>query len=402
MNEKTTAEKTKLLVLTSTFPRWADDVEPPFVFELCRRLTEFEVHVIAPHAPGALDAEIMDGVHVHRFRYAPQRLETLAFDGGITANLKRSPWKYLLLQGFLLGMFFRALQVGRQHNIHLIHAHWLIPNGLVAAALKTLLPGDNKLLLTAHGGDVNGLRGKLFRALRRWVIGEADAVSAVSQPLLDCLQEELEQQAPLKLLAMGVDVAGSPNRQASAEAGQTLVYAGRLGPTKGLPHLLEAMRILVDDFPRVHLLIAGHGVMEAFLRARCKSLGLDRHVTFLGRYTLHELPDILLRANIAVLPFADTEDGNSEGLGLATIEAMACGLPVVAGDVAAIHSVIRHRETGLIVEASDHSALSQHIADLLENPEKANRLGTAGREFALAHFDWSISSSAYQALLKSL
>ncbi|HEY0675481.1 MAG TPA: hypothetical protein VGD25_04670, partial [Immundisolibacter sp.] len=77
------ASRPRLLVLTSTFPRWVGDHEPPFVFELSRRLAQqFEVHVLAPHAPGAQLQETLDGVHVQRFRYAPEPLQQLAYDGG--------------------------------------------------------------------------------------------------------------------------------------------------------------------------------------------------------------------------------------------------------------------------------------------------------------------------------
>ncbi|MDE1885521.1 MAG: glycosyltransferase family 4 protein, partial [Xanthomonadaceae bacterium] len=77
---KADVTKPRLLVLTSMFPRWRDDTEPGFVFELCRRLAaRFDVRVLAPHAPGAAMDELMDGVEVVRYRYAPQRLETLAY-----------------------------------------------------------------------------------------------------------------------------------------------------------------------------------------------------------------------------------------------------------------------------------------------------------------------------------
>lgn len=198
--------KPGLLVLTTTFPRWTDDFEPPFVYELCRRLHGFDVHVVAPHATGSALYEVLDGVHVHRFRYAPERLETLAYNGGITANLRRSRWKYLLLQGFLLGLFFTALRVARRHGIHLIHVHWMVPNGLVGAALRQLLPGKNHLLVTAHGADVFALRGRLFAALRRWVAGEADLVSVVGGSLKEAGVHERWPVTAIEVAPMGVDL----------------------------------------------------------------------------------------------------------------------------------------------------------------------------------------------------
>ena len=81
----------RILVTASTFPRWQGDTEPPFVFELCRRLQKrgVDIDIIAPHAPGAKAMEVMDGINVYRYRYGPERLEVLAYQGGILANLKR-------------------------------------------------------------------------------------------------------------------------------------------------------------------------------------------------------------------------------------------------------------------------------------------------------------------------
>ena len=83
-------DKKRLLILTSTFPRWEDDEDPPFVFELCDRLkTEYHIHVLAPHFPGALKEEDFTGIHVKRFRYFFDPLERLAYHGGILAKLKK-------------------------------------------------------------------------------------------------------------------------------------------------------------------------------------------------------------------------------------------------------------------------------------------------------------------------
>ncbi len=86
------AEKPRLLVLTSTFPRWVGDREPRFVFDLSRRLAkDFEVQVVAPHAPGAAPQEVMDGMRVHRFRYFPEKLQSLAYNGGILEKIAKHP-----------------------------------------------------------------------------------------------------------------------------------------------------------------------------------------------------------------------------------------------------------------------------------------------------------------------
>ena len=117
-------DRPRLLVLASTYPRWAGDSEPGFVHELSRRLADrFEVAVSCPHAPGALPQESMDGVEVHRYRYAPARWESLAYEGGIVTNLRRHPWKWLLLPGFFLAQAWSAWRLVARFRPHVVHAH---------------------------------------------------------------------------------------------------------------------------------------------------------------------------------------------------------------------------------------------------------------------------------------
>ena len=123
--------RSKLLVLSSTYPRWTGDHEPGFVHELSKRLTDdFDIHVLCPHSPNTKKREHMDGITVHRFQYAPTPLETLVSDGGIMNNLKHHHWKWLLLPTFFLSMIWNTVRLIRQLNPDAIHAHWLIPQGL--------------------------------------------------------------------------------------------------------------------------------------------------------------------------------------------------------------------------------------------------------------------------------
>ena len=143
-----------LLVLASTYPRWLGDPEPGFVHELCKRLTDrFRVIALSPHAAGAPTREVMEGVLVLRYRYAPEVLETLVNDGGIVANMSRAPWKWLLLPGFLFGLLWSAWRVITRERPDVVHAHWLIPQGLVIGVLGVLDRRTPPFLATSHGAD---------------------------------------------------------------------------------------------------------------------------------------------------------------------------------------------------------------------------------------------------------
>ena len=122
-----------ILVLTSTYSRWKNDTEPKFVDYLCQSLAkENTVHVIAPHARNAATEELLDGIKVFRFRYFLEPWQTLAYDGGILPNLKEKPLRFLLIPFFLASQWLLAVRLLRRHHYDIIHAHWIIPQGLVA------------------------------------------------------------------------------------------------------------------------------------------------------------------------------------------------------------------------------------------------------------------------------
>ncbi len=154
--KQNTAPRT-ILVLASTFPRWKDDVEPPFVYELCRRLSKtFSVHVLAPHASGAAVEDQMEGIRVTRYRYFFSRWENLAFHGGILANLKQNPLRYALVPFFIMAQLVVLIRLLNRCQFDCIHAHWLIPQGLIAITACLFMK-------SAPTGDCHVSRRRSFR-----------------------------------------------------------------------------------------------------------------------------------------------------------------------------------------------------------------------------------------------
>src|SRR5690554_1737799 len=154
--------KPRVLVLSSTYPRWQGDSEPSFVHELSRRLIgDFKVTVLCPGAPGALDQEMMDGVEVVRYRYAPRSMQTLVNGGGMIGNIRASPLKVLLLPSFLVCQLIAALRLCFRQRPDVVHAHWLIPQGMTAAIIAGLYRRKIPFVVTSHGTDVWGLKAPL-------------------------------------------------------------------------------------------------------------------------------------------------------------------------------------------------------------------------------------------------
>ena len=164
------------------------------------------------------------------------------------------------------------------------------------------------------------------------------------------------------------------------EAGRHPVIGSmsRFEPIKGLGDLLEAFSLLAARFPDARLELAGSGTQEAPLRARCKSLGLEDRIEFLGWREDREV--LLRRWAVVVQPSLD------EGLGLTVLEGMAYGLPVVASAVGGITESVLHEETGYLVSPGDAPALARAVGLLLAEPDRARAFGRAGRTRAEVYF----------------
>ncbi|MGI9262428.1 MAG: glycosyltransferase family 4 protein, partial [Woeseiaceae bacterium] len=124
----------KLLVLTSTYPRWSGDTEPRFVEYLSQELAKsYEVVVLAPHCDGAARRETLskDGrsISVHRFRYFIPTLQSLAYEGGILSRIRRNPFRILLVPFFIAAQLYAISVLHRRYRFDAIHAHWIIPQG---------------------------------------------------------------------------------------------------------------------------------------------------------------------------------------------------------------------------------------------------------------------------------
>jgi len=178
------AGRKKILVTASTFPRWKDDTEPPFVYELCKRLVkhDIDVDVLAPHAEGARSKEIMDGINIYRYPYFLSKYERLSYNGGILANLKRNKLNYMLVPLFLIAQTFATWKILSHKKYDLIHAHWLIPQGLISVIITKYLQKERpKILCTSHGGDLFAFQSPLFNKIKKWILNNSDGVTVVSE-----------------------------------------------------------------------------------------------------------------------------------------------------------------------------------------------------------------------------
>ena len=391
----------RILVLTSTFPRWPGDTEPPFVLHLCRRLTKhYKVHVLAPGAAGAQSETIYEGISVTRYRYFIPFWETLAYRGGILANLKQDKRRYGLIPFFVLFQTLAILKLVRLYRFDLVHAHWIIPQGACALS-ASLLTNKNfpPLLCTSHGGDLYGLRGRPLVWSKSRILRKAAAVTAVSQNMKnDILAYGIEPNI-LHVIPMGVDLLTQFTPPHNRGTTRSILFVGRVVEKKGLRYLIEAMPRILEKHPDVKLRVAGDGQELSSMKKLVNQLGVAGNTEFLGAVINEALPALYQTADVVVFPSIVAADGDREGFGLVLVEALGCECAVVATDLPAMRDIVKDEETALIIRQKDAQQIAEKVIHLFNDSKLRQELGANGRRYVLERYDWEVIAIKYSELI---
>lgn len=402
-------KKPKLLVTTSTLPRFEGDSTPRFVLDLALGLRDrYDITVLAPAGPATALEEDIQGVRVVRYRYAPMRsLEKLASSGGMLPLLKSNPAWWLLVPLLVLGLYRATRRQIKSTEFDCVHCHWLIPQGIVQAFISGRA-GRPPFVITCHGSDVFGLNHRVILWFKRFALRRASAVTVVSGAvkafLLEKAGADLDQER-LYVASMGVDLERfNPGRRAEnwpTRNGLTrpvILFVGRLVAAKGVTHLLRALAMEPLRSSAATLAIIGEGPLQSDLAAEAERLGIADRVGFLGAQDHRQLSEAYASADIFCAPSVELEGQSREGLPTVLCEAAGSGLAAVASRVGGIAEVVQDGETGLLVSAGDSEALSRALYDLVDDAARRATMGQTARA-KIVNFGWDKVSDRFSDIL---
>ncbi|HET7565592.1 MAG TPA: glycosyltransferase [Gemmatimonadaceae bacterium] len=383
----------RVLFLTHAFPRYAGDAAGSFLLRLAVALRPegIDVHVIAPAAPGFPARDTIEGIPVHRFRYAPQRYQTLAYTGTMAEQVGASWSARFSLLGFL-GAELRAAQRARRTlEPAVVHAHWWFPSGVVATWMRALSPGVRMpMVTTLHGSDVRlGRRSALSRSRFRAVLERSAAVTTVSNWLASGVTDVLPTARPI---VAPMPAATDLFHPGSARSADRLLFVGRANEQKGLQVLIRA---LARTSAPLSLDVIGDGEGRAPLERLASELGVAERVHWHGALPHTALAPYYRCAAALVVPSID------EGLGLVAVEGQLCGAPVIASNSGGLPDIVQDGRTGLLVPPGDPEALARTIDTLLARPDRGAALGHAGRLHALDLFSPNAVARRYAEIYRS-
>ncbi|MFX0194974.1 MAG: glycosyltransferase family 4 protein [Candidatus Hodarchaeota archaeon] len=361
----------KVLVLTTTFPRYVGDAFA-FVYYLCKSLNKLgiEITILTPHTQTKRYGIISD-MNVQRFDYF------LNMGYGLPPKLKSKGLGKYRIFFLAYSMWKNAKHLSK--TVDIVHGHWLFPSGYIASKLQ------KPYVMTAYGIELFLARNNiLLRKFLRPSVERADRIIAISKNTAG-RTHELFPLAKTKIIPLGFSPLES-KEQEEERSTNTILFVGRLVKRKGVEYLLKAIKHLETRIP-IELMIVGDGPERKNLEKQVHDLNL-RNVTFYGFIPQNHLKSFYQRATIFVLPAITDPTGDTEGLGVVQLEAMSCNVPVIASRVGGIPDTITDRKTGLLVEEKNSQQLAEAIETLLKDNELRSYLVNNASKVVKMEFNW--------------
>lgn len=389
----------KVGVVTSTYAREQSDPQVPWMREQVQRLKKrgVDIEVFAPTYKGLGSHEI-DGVKINRFRYGLKSWEQLTHDEGAPNKKKTLAFKLTVLCYLFFGSISIFWWCWRK-KIQVLHVHWPFPHGVWSLLPQWLL--GVKVMAMSHGAELAIARNSQpVCVVLGWLLRRADVCCANSSHTASEVRRVSGRESVIT--PYGATVQPRERCVISKESGvPTLLFCGRLIQRKGIHYLLRALP-LVLPVQKVQLIITGEGDQkESWMELR-DELELQEHVHFAGFVSNEELAELYRTSDLYVHPAIFDDKGDTEGLGVVLIEALAHRMPVVASGVGGIVDVIKDGETGLLVPEKSELALAGAILKILDNEELASRLGEGGFQHVQQFFDWERITTLVEGLYHGL
>ncbi len=343
------------------------------------------------------------GHQIHFISYAlPFRL-TDYIENVVFHEVELSNYPLFEFPLYSLALASKMVEVATYEKLDLFHVHYAIPHATSAYLAKQILTDKNKVkvITTLHGTDITlaGLEPS-FLPLVKFSTEQSDGVTAVSRFLKEKTLITYSVEKEIEIIPNFVDTEiFKPKkdcifREHIAPKGEKIiVHTSNFRQVKRVPDTIKVFEQVVKEIPS-KLILVGDGPDRSECERLCRDLHLCDHIKFLGKQDA--LVEILNAADVFLIP------SQSESFGLAALEAMACGVPVVSSSVGGLPELVRHNETGYIAEIGDISRMAKYIVDLLSNEKKHKLFADNSRKRAVENFDKSIVVPMYEDYYKKI
>lgn len=383
----------QILVVTSVYPlSETTDRYGSFIHEtvLYLQITGMKISVFASAYKGSKN-QVLDGIKVHRFRYFFKPWENLTHGEGAPTKIQ-NPFYFLISAFYIIFGSWQLFWKCYHEKPDLLHIHWPFPHGLMAFPSHKLL--HIPMVFSCHGAELLLAKKMHFVGnILTWLLPQADGITANSSFTSGLIRNLYDGR--VAVIPYGLTITVKESKQSLNNEVPRLLFVGRLIERKGLKYLLEAMPMILERHP-VRLRVVGDGSAIASMKSLCNDLNISHAVDFLGFVDHDALVDEYANCDIFVLPSIIDAKGDTEGLGIVMIEALAHAKPVVASSVGGIVDVVRSGVTGYLVPERNSKVLAAGILKLLFDPKLAKEMGKLGCQDIQERFGWDHILSLWQ------
>jgi glycosyltransferase involved in cell wall biosynthesis len=391
----------KIGVITSVYPEFKGDPHGIFVHRLMREISKqgHDVYILAPFSGGETNY-ILEGVNVKKFNYFyPKRFQRLCGRSGMIDNVKEGIFvKFQFLTFILFNVIYSCMKL---NNMDIIHVQWPIPNGLGALFLKYIykIPYIN----TIYGEEIYLSKRYHTMSIIKLLINSSSKTIMISSGTLKASINEGLKKEKFEIIPFGVDTEFF--RPIKVEKNKNIfqiLSVGYLIERKGFDYLIKAVDEVLKSHSEVILKIVGSGPLENKIKKLISELKLECNIQILSNIQDQELLEIYNLSDLFILPSITDSQGNTEGLGVVLLEAMACKLPVIGSDIGGIPDIIHDYVTGRLVQQKDILGLSKAIIELIKNEDLRKSMAFRGYEMVKCHFSWKQIAEDYIEIYREI
>jgi N-acetyl-alpha-D-glucosaminyl L-malate synthase BshA len=307
---------------------------------------------------------------------------------------------------YLLALTSKIVQVSLDERLDIVHAHYAIPHATAACLARQIIAVRHggvapRVVTTLHGTDITVLGpDPSYSEIVAFGIEQSDGVTAVSHGLRDDTRRALGVTCDIRVIHNFIDCASHQRRDATevrrklAPRGEAiLIHVSNFRPVKRATAVVEIFARVRRTMP-ASLVMVGDGPDAAAAARVARHLGVADDVHFLGEQDA--LVPLLSAADVFLLP------STQESFGLAALEAMACGVPVVASRVGGVPEVVEHGVAGFLHPPDDLDGMARSVRDLLTDAELGRRMGDAAARAAHGRFCEEMIVPRYEAYYAEL
>lgn len=367
----------KISTLTHTYPRFRDDINAPFVESLMEHISAkgHDVSVLTAYDPEWKRDPGDHTVDLKTYRYIwPEKLHILGYSRTIEGNVRFRKRIYLLSPFMIFASFINFLFSVIKKKPDILHAHWIVPNGFIAACVSKLT--GIPLLIQTHGSDIfTSEKNAVFRFMARFAGVQASYIISPSPEHSLRLGALGIDRSKIGLVPNTVETGFSENisedealklrEKLGISSDKIVILAlGRMVYVKGFDYLLRAFKTVTEKRDDAVLVLAGDGVLYDDLKKMSQELGIADKVFMPGAVMRDDVPLYFRMADIFTVPSVRHESGAVDGLPVVIPEAMAAGLPIAASDLGGIPVVIRDGFNGRLVKEKESGLLADALLEI--------------------------------------